>query len=261
MALFKIYRGDKEKLPKEITDGYAYFIKDEAKLYIDAGSTRYCLNAEGAGKVLKGSDYVETNNLVFKDQIIDVEHGGTGVKELTKGAILVGNGTEVVQLVTIPENGVVVYDAENGIKGLTGTGVLQTGDDGVPKFDILPLKLGGTEATDAENARKNLQVYSTGEIDEKFTKAISVAYETTLSTSDWQESGLEDENKKYSCIYNNTSLTCGKEGKVPPIITYTSNLEEYSTIDSASAQAGVGITFYAKEKPEGDIGLIIIDVM
>ena len=60
--------------------------------------------------------------------------------------------------------------------------------------------------------------------------------------------------------YSNANLTCGKAGNVPPIVTYTSNLEEYSKIDHADATVGVGITFYTKEQPESDIALVIIDV-
>lgn len=261
MALFKIYRGDKSKLPEQITDGYAYFIKDESKLYIDAGSQRYCLNAVGAEEVLKGSEYVKTDQLVFKSDIIDVAHGGTGATELTKNAILVGNGTDTVQLISIPENSIVVYDAEQGITGLSGEGALYSEADSAPQFGTLPLTHGGTGATTDADARKNLQVYSTGEVDDKLKKSTSVAYTATLSNGQWQDTSLPDENKKYSYTYNNSNLICGKEGNIPPIVTYTSNLEEYSKIDSATATPGTGITFYSKEKPEGDIDIIIIDVM
>lgn len=85
--------------------------------------------------------------------------------------------------------------------------------------------------------------------------ATSVAYTTTLYASGWVTSG---DTSTYT--YSNTSLTCGKDGNVPPIVTYTDNLDDYSKIDSAEATAGVGITFTTSETIDNDINIIIIDV-
>jgi hypothetical protein len=56
MALFKIFRGVKENLPKRENskDGYCYFTTDDALLYIDYGSD--------GRKPLNAGAVVETNN-------------------------------------------------------------------------------------------------------------------------------------------------------------------------------------------------------
>lgn len=80
-------------------------------------------------------------------------------------------------------------------------------------------------------------------------------YDETIFASGW----VAGDDETYSYTYSNTSLVCGKNGDIPPIITYTSNLDEYSEIDSAEATAGVGITFYASKQFENDIGILILD--
>lgn len=85
--------------------------------------------------------------------------------------------------------------------------------------------------------------------------ATSVAYYPTLYASGWVAN-----NGTYTYTYSNTDLTCGKDGTVPPIVTYRTNLDEYSKIDSAEATAGVGITFYASEAFSNDIDIIVTDV-
>ena len=44
MALFKVCRGLSSALPQTITDGYCYYTTDDNKFYIDAYSTRKCIN-------------------------------------------------------------------------------------------------------------------------------------------------------------------------------------------------------------------------
>lgn len=65
--------------------------------------------------------------------IIDVAHGGTGLSSMTKGSLLVGNGTDVV----------------NGVKG---KGALYATTEGSPKFGTLPISMGGTGATSLPSA-------------------------------------------------------------------------------------------------------------
>lgn len=80
-----------------------------------------------------------------------------------------------------------------------------------------------------------------------------VAYTATLAAANWSNTTPS------TYTYSNTSLTCGASGDVPPLITCTSNETEYSTIASASATPGTGITFTAPSAPAGAIGLVIID--
>lgn len=80
-----------------------------------------------------------------------------------------------------------------------------------------------------------------------------VAYTATLAAASWSNTTPS------TYTYSNTNLTCGATGTVPPIVTCTSNETEYSTITSASATPGTGITFTAPSAPTNAIDLIIID--
>jgi len=54
LALFKISKGLKSKLPTTYNEGYCYFTTDDGKMYIDtsnASSGRVCLNAAKADKL------------------------------------------------------------------------------------------------------------------------------------------------------------------------------------------------------------------
>lgn len=90
---------------------------------------------------------------------------------------------------------------------------------------------------------------------------ISKQYIATLigGSTGWSGSG------PYTQVVTIADLTCGSDGTVSPIISYTSNLDEYSLIDSATATPKTGstdgyITFNASTKPTNDIGIIVIDV-
>jgi len=72
--------------------------------------------------------HVSLTDAQLQGGIIDVAHGGTGLEKMTKGSLLVGNGTDVV----------------NGVRG---KGALYATTEGSPKFGTLPVSMGGTGAT------------------------------------------------------------------------------------------------------------------
>ena len=259
MALFKIFRGPEANLNSvPLHEGYAYFTEDKGNLFIDISNEeggRLQVNAYAAQVLSNGITEIDVDDIFLKNMTVAVAQGGTGHDTLTVNALLVGNGTEAVKMIEIAAGSLVVGNAENGVAGLQGTGALYAATAGAPQFGTLPLSVGGTGATNAAMARTNLDVYSKAETDDQISESTSVAYTTTLSAGNWILNG-----DMYTQTYSNTGLTCGKAGNVPPIVTYTSNLDEYSKIDHADATVGTGITFYIKEKPQSDIALVIIDV-
>lgn len=131
-----------------------------------------------------------------------------------------------------------------------------TVDDLVLATDVIDIAHGGTNANTAAAARTNLEIYSKTETDNKIDKkAVSVDYHITIPASGWVQNG-----DWYTYSYSNTALTCGKNGTTPPIISWESNLDEYSKIDHAEATADTGIIFYIEEAPENAIDIVIIDV-
>mgnify|MGYP006916183278 CR=1 FL=1 len=52
-----------------------------------------------------------------------------------------------------------------------------------------------------------------------------MAYTATLLAENWVEDLV---NEVYTYTLNESRLTCGGSGYVPPLITYTSNEDEYS---------------------------------
>lgn len=127
-------------------------------------------------------------------------------------------------------------------------------DDIVLTTDIIDIDHGGTGASTKAAARTNLEVYSKGEVDTEIGKVTEKAYEATLSVGNWTKQG-----EQYIYNYANANLKCGKGGNVPPLITYTSNLDEYSKIDEATCTVGTGIKFVTSKQPTKDIGIIVID--
>lgn len=65
--------------------------------------------------------------------ILPVAHGGTGENVFPVGGVLAGNGTDALQ-------------------ALIGIGALYAAQDGAPEYGILPVALGGTNATNGEDA-------------------------------------------------------------------------------------------------------------
>lgn len=73
--------------------------------------------------------------------LIDVAHGGTGRATLTSNAMLAGNGTGAVKMIT------------------TASGALYaTSANGAAQFGVLPLAQGGTGGTNALTARQSLGI-------------------------------------------------------------------------------------------------------
>lgn len=253
MALFKIFRGPEDELATvPCHEGYAYFTEDLGNLYIDISDEtpqgRVQVNAYFAEELRKISEdgddvqYIKFDDIALKSAIWDVEHGGTGRTTLTVNAVLVGNGTDDIKMIEVGENQLITGDATDGIKGIDGTGFLYKTTNNAPQF------------LSAANARNTLEVYSKTETDNKIAAATTMAYTTTLAVAGWESSG-----DQYVYHYKNADLKCGSAGDVPPIVTYVTNLEEYSKIDKATATPGDGIDFYTSEQPKQAIEIIIID--
>lgn len=270
MALFKIFRGLETELNTvPCHEGYAYFTEEDengvggGNLYIDIASTpgsRVQVNARLANALRKTNQdgtitEIDVDDLLLKDAAIAVQNGGTGRNTLTVNAVLLGNGTDQIKMVTVQQGSVLVGgDNDTGLNEARGVGVLYALTEGAPQFGTLPITLGGTGAISAAAARQNLEVYSKQDVDTKVDDATTKAYTTTLTTNGWLS-----QDGKYVYTYTNDELKCGKDHNVPPTITYTSNLEEYSKIEKAEATNGVGITFTIAEKPASNIGIIIVD--
>lgn len=249
MALFKIFRGDEADLAAvSKTDGYAYFCPDTGNFFIDANMgteaspdvQRIQVNGLSAQNLSDGTTTIEIDDIVLTSDVIAASQGGTGLATLTANAVLTGNGTGNVKLVS------------------TASGALYaTATNGAAQFGTLPIAQGGTAATTAAAARTNLSVYSQTETDNKVTKITPKQYTYTLASSSWSGSSAP-----YTYTYTNTAITCGSDGTISPHIAPVdgTNLTEYYKITSATATAGTGIVFTAAEKkPSADISVIIQD--
>ena len=94
-------------------------------------------------------------------------------------------------------------------------------------------------------------VSSTETVEANLVNNLTISYSATLTPANWTANGS---NFVYN--YSNTSL----RAFVCPIITCTSNTNEYGYINDAEATSGSGITFTATKKPTANIELIIIDM-
>lgn len=288
MALFKIYRGPEEELQEvPLHDGYAYFTEDQGNLYIDVGDEdgsnveRVKVNAQWADGLRKVDDqgediqYIEFDKVALKENIEslrqefnqtinsteqtlqeqitqiqeaigdtqwDVAHGGTGQTSLTINALLIGNGTNAVKMVVAGQNEFVLGDSANGVKSVDGTGFMYKALGNAPTF------------LDAAGVRNQIDVYNKTEVQDLVNGATTTVYSENIAAASWQASGSE-----FIYEYRNSALKCGADGNVPPIISPTSNVDEYSNITSAEANAGVGITFHIGARPSGSIGILIVD--
>lgn len=247
MSLFKIYSGTAAEFPQDyaLHPGYAYFFEDSGEFMIDTDNGRVDVKVSQLIKTVDGEvTFVDVDDILLADT--------AGV---TKNAVLVGGENNTVKAIAIAAGSVVVGDAANGIKGVNGTGALFATTSGAPSFGTLPLSAGGTGATTAAAARTNLDVYSKTEVNSKIDEVTTLVYSTTLVSSGWVQSG-----DTYTYTYTNTDLKCGKNGNVPPIITWTSNQDDYNKITDAQATVGTGIIFTTNKAITADIGIIVIDV-
>ena len=94
-------------------------------------------------------------------------------------------------------------------------------------------------------------VSSTETVEANLVNNLTISYSATLTPANWTANGS---NFVYN--YSNTSL----RAFVCPIITCTSNTNEYGYIKDAEATSGSGIIFTATKKPTANIELIIIDM-
>lgn len=305
MALFKIYKGDESVLAeKSLHEGYAYFCSDTGNFFIDAttsnGLERIQINAlkadsateaktaTNATKLFDGVTTVEIDDIFLNSMTASVAQGGTGCTELTANALIVGNGTDKVKLIsaafgalyctgkdvepqfgTLPVgqggtgrnylyNGAVLAGNQNSgvreIRSYSGA-LYSTGSGVVPRFGTLPVAQGGTGAITAENARSNLNVYSKDEVWTKLEMApfFPTYLEITLLTNYWVTDG-----EGYSLTYTDNF----KSFYAPPIITCIDNEEEYNNIISATVDSGGAVvTFYTETLPTSDIVIGIYNLV
>lgn len=94
-------------------------------------------------------------------------------------------------------------------------------------------------------------ISSTETVEANLINNLTISYSVTLTPANWTAKGS---NFVYN--YSNTSL----RAFVCPIITCTSNTNEYGYINDAEATGGSGIVFTATKKPTANIELIIIDM-
>lgn len=255
MAQFQAFHGDESLIDSiPIHDGYAYFTDDSHKMFLDAGSSRYQINAYSAEQISNGVTTVEIDDIMLKDMVASVSQGGTGLNNLTVNALLVGNGTNAVKLLTLDNGAIAKWDSTLGLTSLLGTGILYAQQSGSPQFGVAPIAVGGTGASDVSTARQNLDVYSKDEVDELIPTSFAT-YTATLDSNSWTSQG----GGNYQFTYSNSSLKCGENGDIPPIIYCTDNEDEYNNISDAEATVGVGITFLTQGQPSADISITIID--
>ena len=94
-------------------------------------------------------------------------------------------------------------------------------------------------------------VSSTETVEANLVNNLTISYSATLTPANWTANG-----SNFIYNYSNTSL----RAFVCPIITCTSNTNEYGYINDAEATSGSGIIFTATKKPTANIELIIIDM-
>ena len=256
MAQFQAFHGDESLIDSiPVHDGYAYFTDDSHKMFLDAGSSRYQINAYSAEQISDGITTVEIDDIMLKNMVASVSQGGTGLNNLTVNALLVGNGTNAVKLLTLDNGAIAKWDSTLGLTSLLGTGILYAQQSGSPQFGVAPIAVGGTGASDAGIARQNLNVYSKEEVDELIPTTSFTTYTVILQSDSWTSQG----SGNYQLTYSNSSLKCGENGDIPPIIYCTNNEDEYNNISDAEATVGVGITFLTQGQPSANISIIIID--
>lgn len=253
MALFK-YTGTAEELAtKKVHDGFIYVCSNDdpedyssgnplmGEWFVDIGTARYRLAA--AALIDSEGNIVSVEDLVNSGDILSIEKGGTGKKTLIKNSLLVGNEDQPVQEIEATKGA--LYVDQNG---------------NTPQYGTLPIELGGTNAADAEQARNNLEIYSKEETDTAVNKVASFSYARTLTLNGWKQSGND-----YVQSVQIPELRCGKNGNVPPLVTWNGDedtYDSYCTILGGEATPGSGIQFKVSgdNMPDSNIEIIIIDI-
>lgn len=246
MSLFKVYSGIRDNFPPDypLHPGYAYFFEDDGIFTIDTENERKNVAVSEIVRTVEGGP-----KSISTDKILWTED------EPTSDCLVVSGEENVIYYIPINNNSVIIKNDKGLFKGISGEGALYSIASKAPSFGTLPISVGGTGATTAEDARSNLDVYSKSEVDAKTAGGASTCYAVSVKSTDW---ALSDNYYIYN--YSNTDLKCGSDGKVPPIIRCRTGQESYNKINRATATAGSGIQFRSSEAITGNMLIDIIDV-
>ena len=246
MSLFKVYSGTREEFPPDypLHPGYAYFFEDDGIFTIDTETERKNVAVSEIVKTVEGGlKSVSTDKLLWTED------------EPTPDCLIISGENNSMYCMPIDNNSVIIKNKKGMFTGINGAGALYSIASEAPSFGTLPISVGGTGATNAADARSNLDVYSKSEVDAKTAGGVSTCYSVSVKSTDWALSG-----NYYIYNYNNTDLKCGSDGKVPPIIRCRTGQESYNKINRATATAGSGIQFRSSEAITGNMLIDIIDV-
>lgn len=175
MERIQLYKGMSDGLDKiKKVRGRIYFVENTGEVFFDVTSdmpatetteavdgTRVQVNAKAARYLINSSgEYVDIDNILVGDTEISVSIGGTGRSELPANSVLIGNGTDPIKATLIQDGFLVVGDSTNGIKGISGSGILTFGTDEQgnlrPVFiDRLPPEMGGTGVDNIDEVLDN----------------------------------------------------------------------------------------------------------
>ena len=125
------------------------------------------------------------------------------------------------------------------------TGEELTADNIMTKDETVGVANGGTGASDTKTARINLSI----------DKAVAMI--VTLPLANWTE--IEGKQKQSVTL---SSLVCGREGNVPPVVSpaVETSLINFALLESIEADVeSKTLTVIAKQKPSADLSIVITD--